>query len=299
VFAMVGASLLVFTLCAVVSVHAGRIGVGSFYPVLDDAYASHSVPLATHKSYGEEQSYGDYHDGGHRTGGAGYGSSVHDADYYADAGKKGNTGRESLQGYDHNQKSQRRNQEDQGYYGDVSAVKSGYDDGRAYHGGQNYGQQGRNTQSFGTRGGHKKGHHTTGFTNSYHKDESGKKSEFFDSLNDEGDHYNYKGEDDGYSRHGTDAYRGGHQGSAYATDARGKQGHYGAGSALEDSRGSKGDYGRQEYYDRQADYAQKAGHDASRRGGGYYDGGAKHSLAGGHATAGFYGGGGHHAAPYY
>jgi hypothetical protein len=280
---MARASLLcVVTLCAV-SAHASRL-LG-FYPVDDYAHVS------PQKSYGEEQTYGDYKDEGQHSVGKGYGGAAQDSDYYSDTGKKGSSGHEKETGFDHSLKSQRKNHEDQGYYGDVSGLKSVYDDGRSYNGAQNYGQKGRNAQSHDSRGGHKKGHNTSGFTKSYHKDESGKKSEFYDSANDEGDHYNYKGQDQGYSGQGADAYKGGYQDSGYRADARGKQGNYGVGSSLEDSQGKKGDYGRQNYYDQRQDYGQKAARDSARQGGGYYDAGAQHRNGGGHASAGFYGGG--------
>lgn len=39
---------------------------------------------------------------------------------------------------------------------------------------------------------HKKGHHKSGFSNSYHKDEQGSNSSFFDDAADEGDQYMYR-----------------------------------------------------------------------------------------------------------
>lgn len=40
--------------------------------------------------------------------------------------------------------------------------------------------------------GHKKGHHKTGFHNSYHKDEHGSNSSFYDDGMDEGGNYHRK-----------------------------------------------------------------------------------------------------------
>lgn len=42
----------------------------------------------------------------------------------------------------------------------------------------------------GSKKGHKKGHHKTGFHNTYHKDESGSNSSYFDESLDAGDHFN-------------------------------------------------------------------------------------------------------------
>lgn len=41
--------------------------------------------------------------------------------------------------------------------------------------------------------GHKKGHHKSGFHNTYHKDESGSNSSYFDDANDAGANYQYNG----------------------------------------------------------------------------------------------------------
>ncbi|XP_065336340.1 keratin, type I cytoskeletal 9-like [Cloeon dipterum] len=263
-----------------------------FYPIVDDTYAAPPPPTAPlpHTGYSSEQTYNDYRDGGARSGGGQFSNGGHNSGYLDEQEEKGSSGREALSIYDRALAAQRRKQHDEGYYGDVSAKRAGLEDGRLYHGGQQFGQQARNREGLGNRGGHKKGHTTTGFTNSYHKDETGKKTEFYDSSNDEGDKFVYKGRDEAYDGRGSDVYQGGHHNNLYRADSRGRQGNFGGGYDLADTKGHKNDYGRQEYYDQNRDYNRKSAQQDAKQLGGYYDNGSRHSSAGN--TAGYYGGGG-------
>jgi len=194
-----------------------------FYPVVDDQYLAAGpvaapaapLPVVLPSGYSGDQFYNNYEDTGARSGGGRYNAGDQNAGYYNEKADKGNSGREAVAAYDHGLRSQHKKQNDQGYYGDLSALRKAFDDRRAYQGGQKYGQQARNSQVVGNKGGHKKGHTTTGFTNSYHKDETGKKSEFYDSSNDEGDTFAYKGQDEAYGGQAGNAFQGGHQDNLY------------------------------------------------------------------------------------
>jgi hypothetical protein len=91
--------------------------------------------------------------------------------------------------------------------------------------------------------------------------------------------------------------------NCYRQDTRGKEGHYGGGVNLSDTKGHKNDYGRQEYYDQHRDYGQKGAQQSGKQLGGYYDAGNRHGAGGGQAA--YYGGatgagtlGFHSASPY-
>ncbi|XP_059490390.1 keratin, type I cytoskeletal 9-like [Neocloeon triangulifer] len=294
-----------------------------FYPVVDDAYLAtpEVAPVVPQVApvpigYSGEQKFKGYEDAGARATDGQFSSGGRQSGYLDEESRKGSKGRESQENYDQSQRSQHKNQQDQGYYGDLSGFRSGYEDGRNYQGGQKFGQQARNSLGLGNRGGHKKGHTTTGFTNSYHKDETGKKSEFYDSSDDEGGSYLFRGQDQAFDGQGANAYQGGYNNNIYRNDNRGKQGHYGSGLNLADNKGHRNDYGRQEYYDQNRNYGHKAGQqEAKQLGGGYYDRGDRYSSGGGSSghstgggTPGFYGGAtasgtlgyhrGHSAAPY-
>jgi hypothetical protein len=72
------------------------------------------------------------------------------------------------------------------------------------------------------------------------------------------------------------------------TGSAGKEGHYGNGVNLADTKGHKNDYGRQEHYDRRQDHGQRAAQQQGKQLGGYYDDGSRHRAAAG--GAGYYGG---------
>jgi hypothetical protein len=196
-----------------------------FYPVVDEQYLPAAGPVAAPAAplpvqilpsgYANDQFYNTYDDGGARHGGGRYQTGGQQSGYYDDVADKGSSGREAVNTYDRGLRAQHKKQQDNGYYGDLATQRKAYEDARAFHGAQKYGQQARNSQVAGNKGGHKKGHTTSGFTNSYHKDETGKKSEFYDSSNDEGDSFNYKGQDELYNGHGGNAYQGGHNDNNY------------------------------------------------------------------------------------
>lgn len=76
-----------------------------------------------------------------------------------------------------------------GRYGEVTAKKQDHIDQNQYNKGNFYQNGGGDVADHELKTGHKKGHHKTGFHNSYHKDEHGSNSSFFDDGSDEGGDY--------------------------------------------------------------------------------------------------------------
>jgi hypothetical protein len=108
---------------------------------------------------------------------------------------------------------------------------------------------------------HKKGHSTKGYQNFHHKDETSKSTTFFDESNDEGNHFDYQGQQGSYGDEGGSSFKGALQDGSFAADAKGKQGHYDSGYATDNQHGSKGSQSNQEYYGDNADYGQKKAFD--------------------------------------
>lgn len=81
-------------------------------------------------------------------------------------------------------------------YGEQSANKKAHLDSNNFQN-ENFHQNGAdNAGNSDSKIAHHKGHHKSGFSNSYHKDESGSNSSFFDDGSDEGDQVerkNYRG----------------------------------------------------------------------------------------------------------
>jgi hypothetical protein len=177
--------------------------------------------------------------------------------FYGTSRQKGSRGRGSEDEYATNHQAAHGDKHNSGYYGDNSGARKAYDAGRSSYGGQEFNRQGQAGAAFGSKGGHRKGHHSSGFKNSYYKDESGNNSRFFDDANDEGGHYLYDSRNGAFRDRGADVYHGKQEDGAYQDTARGKQGKFGAAAAYDDSRGYKGRYANDDYYDDKTGYNQQ------------------------------------------
>ncbi|XP_075214004.1 uncharacterized protein LOC142320204 [Lycorma delicatula] len=116
-----------------------------------------------------------------------------------------------------------------GYYDDSRGVDNAYDSGRAYGGTHLYGQGGLAGGQFGQHVGHNRGHLSSGFSKSYHKDERGDNNVYYDDGTGSGTHLIYTGHDARFKNHGGDGYKGGYHDSSLLKNAARNQGRYGSG----------------------------------------------------------------------
>lgn len=86
----------------------------------------------------------------------------------------------------------------------------------------------------------------TGFTNSYHKDETGSNSSFFDDGANYGDQYVKKSHADNYEDLNAHKRLGAHYNDAHHQDDRIKHGEYNNGGAYQKDLGEKNHYNRLE-----------------------------------------------------
>lgn len=179
--------------------------------------------------------------------------------FYGTSRQKGSRAQVSEDGYAADHQAARGDKQNHGYYDDNSGARKAYDVGQAAYGDQKFNRQGQAAAAFGSRGGHRKGHHSTGFKNSYYKDESGNNSRFYDDANDEGGHYLYDARNGAFANRGGDQYHRGYEDGAYQDNARGNQGKYGTAANYDDSRGHKGRYAQDNYYDDKTGYNQQGG----------------------------------------
>jgi hypothetical protein len=179
--------------------------------------------------------------------------------FYGTSRQKGSRGRENEDGYSADHQAAHGEKQNSGYYGDNSGARKAYDAGQSSYGGQQFNRQGQTGAAVGSRGGHRKGHHSSGFKNSYYKDESGNNSRFFDDANDEGGHYLYDSRDGTYKDRGTDTYHKKNEDGAYQDTARGKKGKFGNAATYDDSRGYKGRYANDDYHGDKTGYNQQQG----------------------------------------
>jgi len=187
------------------------------------------------------------------------GDSRGEVGFYGSSGHKGSKGQVSENGYAADHQAHHGDRQNSGYYGDNSGARKAYDVGQASYGDQAFNHQGQSAAAFGSKGGHRKGHHSSGFKNSYYKDESGNNSRFFDDANDEGGHYLYDSRYGGFRDSNADKYHGNYDDGAYQDTARGKQDKYGNRAGYDSSRGYKGRYAQDDYHDDKEGYNQQQG----------------------------------------
>lgn len=145
---------------------------------------------------------------------------------------------------------------DEGHYSNVDVDKKLFDD-RKYAGGQTFNQDsGETVHGIAQKKGHKKGHHNTGFRNSYHKDESSNNSSYFDDYNDEADQSNSQ---NGRGRFGNEAnkrYDNRKEDGIHHLQDNSRRGSYDRRGGTDARNADRQDYDRKRYQGDRRDYNQ-------------------------------------------
>lgn len=139
-----------------------------------------------------------------------------------------------------------------GNFAEEHADKKHHLDQSDYAGEKFHDQGGGTVADFGNKVAHKKGHHRSGFHNSYHKDESGSNTSYYDDGDDHGDEYVHRTHKGAYGDVGKQTNLGSHvQGQDYSQE-QGRHGGYNQGGAYEKDAGNRKNYNQQEYFDDRA-----------------------------------------------
>ncbi|KAH1027644.1 putative mediator of RNA polymerase II transcription subunit 26 [Dendroctonus ponderosae] len=158
--------------------------------------------------------------------------------------------------------------QDSGRFGEQSANKKAHVDANNFqkenfH--QNAGDQRGNVD---TKVAHHKGHHKSGFTNSYHKDETGSNSSYFDDGSDDAGQIEHKNYRETYGDAGQHKQGGGKYDSAEFANDQARRGQYDNNGRYEKDYGNQRNYNRNNYYDGKENLAR-------RNLGNSYEGGAR------------------------
>ncbi|XP_023024618.2 uncharacterized protein [Leptinotarsa decemlineata] len=136
-----------------------------------------------------------------------------------------------------------------GRYGEQNGNRKDHSDQTSFDQGSFHENGGGDVSDFEEKKAHKKGHHKTGFHNTYHKDEQGSNSSYFDDGSDEGDEYSHKTRKGSYGDAGQDSRKGGNLDSAHHMDEQERHGHYDNAGKYEKDRGNHQMYNKNKYYD--------------------------------------------------
>ncbi|XP_046493277.1 uncharacterized protein [Neodiprion pinetum] len=176
----------------------------------------------------------------------------------------GRTSNSESKGFDKGEKGYHGLNEDRGHYDDRDSIQKGYDVGKHSSGQSQSVNQGNNEFKQHGSGDYKKGYHKSGFTNNYHKDESGNKASFYEDSDDERGHRGYDNRAGYYGKKADDAYRDGRYDGAFNGRNNGHQGFYDNGARHDNRQGHADGYDDSRYHDDRRNYL----HDGSGR---YYD----------------------------
>ncbi|KAJ8945064.1 hypothetical protein NQ318_005244, partial [Aromia moschata] len=138
---------------------------------------------------------------------------------------------------------------DSGHYGEENGIKKDHLDQNQINKEQFFRQGGGAVSDFGNKLAHKKGHHKSGFQNSYHKDEQGSNSSFFDDSEDLGDQYVYKTNKGTYGNMGHDRHLGHTLDNSHYANEGAKRGLYDTAGAYDKDYGVRQNHRRNNYYD--------------------------------------------------
>nr|XP_031839874.1 uncharacterized protein DDB_G0283697-like [Nomia melanderi] len=156
---------------------------------------------------------------------------------------------------------------DERKYDEQDTARKGHDKGQHSLGESEAIDQGRNAFERHGSGYYKNGHHRTGFTNNYHKDESGNNSSFYEDSDDEGGHRSSGNTGVYYGQKSQDSFRDGARDAAYSGKDRSLQGSYDNRRNYNDYRDHTGGYYKDRYKDDRRNYLQdEAGHYIDRNG---------------------------------
>lgn len=175
-----------------------------------------------------------------------------DGGIYDASANKAISSYESDQGFNKNTEGQHVSAKDAGQYVQELADNKHHIQENNYNNEKFQKQGGESVENIGKQAGHKKGHHKSGFKNSYHKEESGSKSSYYDDSDDQGGEYFLNSKQDAYSGDSSSKNRGSYlDGSKYLKDDS-RRGAYSNEGLYNKDLDARQNYHQQKYHDNRA-----------------------------------------------
>ncbi|KAG5886622.1 hypothetical protein JTB14_013070 [Gonioctena quinquepunctata] len=192
-----------------------------------------------------------------------------DAKIYDTSHHKGIANFEGDEGFNKDNEQKFISSSDLGRYGEQNGNRKDYSDQNSFDKGSFQQNGGGDIADYEDKKAHKKGHHKTGFHNSYHKDEQGSNSSFFDDGNDEGDEYVHKTRKGSYGDAAHDSRKGGNLDLSRHSDEQEKRGQYENSKKYDEDKGNRQLYNKNKYYDDREDANRRNAANAYGMGGRY------------------------------
>ncbi|XP_028136972.1 probable serine/threonine-protein kinase clkA [Diabrotica virgifera virgifera] len=144
-------------------------------------------------------------------------------------------------------------------YGEQNSNKNDHLDANNFNTGTFYQKDGVDQNNFEDKKLHQKGHHKNGFHNSYHKDEVGSNSSFYDDGSDEGGHHILKNNKGTYGNAMEDNKQGNHLDHTYRANEGVNQGQFDNAHIYDGNVMNNRNYNRQQHLDDRRLADQRAG----------------------------------------
>lgn len=171
------------------------------------------------------------------------------SDVYDTYGNKAEKNFVNQEGYDAGSEKKLASALDQGSYGHENQDKKLSHEQGSFADKKYHDNHGGSESNFGKKLGHKKGHHKSGFHNTYHKDESGSNSSYWDDSNDEAEAYENDNRRGAYGDVSSRQNQGGFQDGSSYLNHNGRQGNFKKAGQYEKDVGNRKNYNQGQYYD--------------------------------------------------
>ncbi|EFA01918.1 hypothetical protein TcasGA2_TC007528 [Tribolium castaneum] len=172
-----------------------------------------------------------------------------DANVYDLNSAKGVSSYQGEEGYNHDNESKRVQAQDSGKYNEESGKKKLHSNENNYADDKYHQNQGGEVADYNKKSANKKGHHKSGYTKSFHKDESASTSSFYDDADNEDSEYVHNNKKNLYGDAGQHSQRGSHVDDQKYIQDEGKNGYYNNAGKYEKDLGNRQDYNSKKYYD--------------------------------------------------
>lgn len=174
-----------------------------------------------------------------------------DVDHHNIIYKLGTSGQNSEGGYNQDNVKQHVSAQDSGKFSHENADKKQDFDKSEFSDGNFQNQQGESLENVNNKQAHKKGHHKSGYHNSYHKDESGSNSSYYDDSDDEGNQNTHDARRGNYGGESSENTKGSHLDEKYNANQDSKQGEYNKGGSFVKDSGDNLNYNKEKVYNNQ------------------------------------------------
>lgn len=180
-------------------------------------------------------------------------------DHHNEKGEKESKDYESEQKYHKGNKGEHFKDDHSGHYDEEKGNKKSHYDEEDDYGEHHEEKKGEKGGKFGEKKGHKKGSKTTGYHNTFHKDEYKKDHTFYDNADHKGHFHKYGNDDAHHHKKQGDNKKGAKHDSAFEEKKNAKKGQSDKGHYDEEDKGYKKKDGHDEHHEDKGDYSKKGG----------------------------------------